>query len=47
MSKTVISVSLPSSSDKLRQNFPEDPKGDIQIIFKSKKFRLQKAHLRL
>lgn len=47
MTDAIIKISIPTSSDKLKQNFPEDPKGDIQLIFKNKTYKLQKAHLRL
>lgn len=31
----------------MRVSFPLDPRGDLEIIFKSQKFKLQKAYLRL
>ena len=40
-------MKIPTAREKLKVGFPEDPKGDFRLVFKSKVFNLQKAHLRL
>jgi hypothetical protein len=47
MSNDQITIQIQTSPKKLKKKFPDDPKGDIEIIFKTKVFKLQKAHLRL
>lgn len=38
---------LPNAREKLQTLFPEDPRGDIRLIFGKRQFKLQKAFLRL
>ncbi len=40
-------LKIPTAREKLLPNFPNDQRGDIKIIFKSKVFVLAKAYLRL
>ena len=47
MSDDCIEIGLRSAPSKLKQVFPNDPKGDIQILYHGKSYKLQKAHLRL
>ena len=47
MSEEIVSMRIPTTREKLKVNFPEDPKGDFSLVFKSKVFKLQKAFLRL
>ena len=43
----MVLIQIPESKQKMRVYFPEDPKGDITIIFKEGSYKLQKAFLRL
>ena len=47
MSEELVSIRIPTAREKLKSQFPEDPRGDFTLIFKSKVFRLQKPYLRL
>ena len=47
MSDDCVTLKIPTAREKLKSGFPEDPKGDFRLVFKSKVFSLQKAHLRL
>lgn len=40
-------LKIEGSREKLKSSFPVDPRADIEIIFRSNKYRLQMAHLRL
>lgn len=42
-----VNLKIPTAREKLRTAFPNDPKGDFRLVFKSKVFSLQKAYLRL
>lgn len=45
--KMLLGLSIPTASEKLKGLFPIDARGDVIISFKTKKFKLQKAYLRL
>ncbi len=45
--KVLLGLSIPTASEKLKGLFPIDARGDVIISFKTKKFKLQKAYLRL
>ena len=45
--KALLELNIPTASEKLKGLFPIDPRGDVIISFKTKKFKLQKAYLRL
>ena len=47
MDKNTLELKIPTVSEKLKPCFPVDPRGDVIISFKTKKFKLQKAYLRL
>lgn len=47
MNEDCIQIRIPNAREKLKACFPQDPKGDIRLVFKSKVFNLQKAYLRL
>lgn len=47
MDGDTITIKIPKAREKLQVHFPEDPKGDLRLVFKSKSFNLQKAYLRL
>ena len=47
MSDEMVLIELKSAPEKLRVNFPKDPRSDIQIIYQGRSYNLQKAHLRL
>jgi hypothetical protein len=47
MSEEKMKLRLPNAREKLQGLFPDDPRGDIRIIFGKRVFKLQKAFLRL
>lgn len=47
MGDEMIELNLDTVSEKLRELFPNDSRGDVTIIFREQKFKLQKAYLRL